>query len=53
MEEQYYTGMLREMHQRNTQEESQKNYDNFEKMQNDREMERREFVELKRKQQHL
>lgn len=53
MEEKYYARVLYELQQKISDEEFQKNYENLEKMENDREMERQKFVKLKRKQQHL
>lgn len=53
MEEEYYARMLYEQEQRISTEEFRRNFENLEKMENDREMERQKFVEMKRRQQHL
>lgn len=53
MEDQYYARTLRELQQKTAEMESQRSYDNLEKMLNERETERQKLVEMKRKQQHL
>lgn len=53
MEEEYYARMLYEQEQRISGEEFQRNYENLEKMERDREMERQKFAEMKRRQQHM
>lgn len=53
MEEEYYARTLYELQQQIVDDKFEKNYENLEKMQNEREMERQKFVEMKRKQQHL
>lgn len=53
MEDKQYTRTLLALQQQKSDDEFQKNYENLKKMENDREMERQKFVELKRKQQHL
>lgn len=53
MEEEYYARTLCDLQQQIVDEEFHKNYENLEKMQSEREMDRQKFVEMKRKQQHL
>lgn len=53
MEEKYNEYMVRELQQQSANDEFKKNAEKLEKMQNEREMERQQFAEMKRRQQHL